>query len=259
MGTAAQAQSTWFSTLARLLGGEGRIAVVDVETTGLYNTDRIVEVAVVTLNRDGDVEEEFETLINPLRDVGPTWIHGIDAGMLRDAPTFSDAVAQHVASRVNGAVVAGHNVRFDMRMIGLELERAGVDIEWGIGIDTLRATGCKLEQACAEHGIAIRGQHRALVDARAAADLVLAVASSLPAGCLPAVARPLAVTPMRVCRREGHAHVHPPAPYLAALAQGVHMSFSVACVELLDVAIADLQLTADERRRVAVAGRRSGP
>jgi DNA polymerase III epsilon subunit-like protein len=142
--------------LARLLAAQGRIAVVDVETTGLYSTDRVVEVAVVTVNRDGSIEEEFETLVNPLRDIGPTWIHGIDSAMVRDAPTFAD-VAHHVASRVDGAVVAGHNVRFDMRMLGLEFERAGIDIDWGAGLDTLSVTRCKLAQACMDYGVALDG------------------------------------------------------------------------------------------------------
>ena len=41
----------------------------------------------------------------------------------------------------------------------------------------------------------------------------------------------------------------PPAPYLAALARGVHINADVApYVQLLDVAIADLQISPDERR-----------
>ncbi|MCW2521321.1 MAG: hypothetical protein JWR46_3940 [Mycobacterium sp.] len=69
--------------------------MIDVETTGLYNVDRIVEVAILTLDCEGNVCDEFETMVQPLRDVGATWIHGLDAGMLRDAPTFAE-VAQHV-------------------------------------------------------------------------------------------------------------------------------------------------------------------
>jgi DNA polymerase-3 subunit epsilon len=244
------AKSTPVRRLAGLLGGGERIAVVDVETTGLYNVDRVVEVAVVTVNGDGTIEDEFETLINPLRDVGPTWIHGIDAGMVRDAPTFAD-VAQHVACRVDGAVVAGHNVRFDTRMLGHEFERAGIDVDWGVSLDTLSVTRCKLGQACADYGISLDGQHRALVDARATAQLMLTLVNSLPDCRLPAVARPLSVTPMRVSRRDGHVHADPPAPYLAALAQGIHTSVDVApYVALLDVAIADLRLTATERREL---------
>ncbi|WP_319452491.1 exonuclease domain-containing protein [Mycobacterium sp. RTGN6] len=230
-----------------LLGSDGRVAVVDVETTGLYRTDRVVEVAVVTVNADGVIEEEFDTLVNPMRDMGATWIHGIDTAMVRDAPTFSD-VAHHVAARVNGAVVTGHNVRFDMRMLGDEFDRAGIDIDWGTGLDTLSVTGCKLAQACIDHEIALEGAHCALVDARATAKLMLKLCASFADSPLPARARPLMVTAMQVCRRDGKAHVQPPQTYLAALAKGIHTTPDVApYVSLLDVAIVDLRLTANER------------
>lgn len=230
-----------------LIGRDGRIAVIDVETTGLYNVDRIVEVAILTLDCEGNFCDEFETMVQPLRDVGATWIHGLDAGMLRDAPTFAD-VAQHVAARIDGAVVAGHNVRFDMRMIGNELTAAGIDIDWGLGLDTLLATRCKLEVACAEHGIEFVGAHRALVDARATADLLEVTRSFYGNACTPAIARPLHVTPLRVCPREGHTEALPPAPYLAALARGVHSSVDLApYVQLLGVAMTDLRLTGEEQ------------
>lgn len=38
------------SPLARLLSMGDRIVVIDVETTGLHNSDRVVEIAVVTLD-----------------------------------------------------------------------------------------------------------------------------------------------------------------------------------------------------------------
>lgn len=233
--------------IEHLIGRAGRIAVIDVETTGVYNSDRIVEIAVLTLDCDGRVHDEFETLVQPMRDVGPTWIHGVDAGMVRGAPTFAD-VAHHVASRLDGAVIVGHNVKFDMRMIGNELLGAGIDIEWGAALDTLRATGCKLGQACHEHGIELDNAHRAINDARATARLLFATRDRYPEACAPAVARPLQVTPLRVYAREGHVEVLPPAPYLAALARGVRTSIDIApYVQLLDIAMADLKLTPDER------------
>ncbi|WP_319431850.1 exonuclease domain-containing protein [Mycobacterium sp. RTGN5] len=238
--------------LANLLGREGRVAVIDVETTGLYRTDRVVEVAVVTVNADGAIEEEFDTLVNPMRDMGATWIHGIDTAMVRDAPTFAD-VAHHVAARINGAVVTGHNVRFDMRMLGDEFDRAGIDIDWGTGLDTLSVTGCKLSQACIDHEIVLDGAHCALDDARATAKLMLRLCGSFDESPLPASARPLMVTAMQVCRRDGKAHVQPPQTYLASLAKGIHTTPDVApYVALLDVAIADLRLTANERAELHV-------
>jgi hypothetical protein len=77
--------------MSALFGDADRIAVIDVETTGLSNNDRVVEIAIVTLDAAGDVVDEFDTLINPMRDVGPSWIHGIDASMV-------GAVADHVVT-----------------------------------------------------------------------------------------------------------------------------------------------------------------
>jgi DNA polymerase-3 subunit epsilon len=67
--------------LAGLFGNADRIAVIDVETTGLYSMDRVVRIAIVTLDGDGVIIDEFDTLINPARDVGPTWIHRITPSM----------------------------------------------------------------------------------------------------------------------------------------------------------------------------------
>ena len=47
-----------------------RIAVVDTETTGLYNSDRIIEVGIVVLDPyTGEIIDEFESLVNPGREV----------------------------------------------------------------------------------------------------------------------------------------------------------------------------------------------
>ena len=70
------------------------VAVIDVETTGLSpRTDRIVEVGVVLLDSRGDVEAEFETLVNPGRDVGPTGLHGIRAPGLTPMSSVSKQTA----------------------------------------------------------------------------------------------------------------------------------------------------------------------
>lgn len=234
--------------LGHLLSSGERLAVLDVETTGLYKSDRVVEVAVVTLDPDGDIVEVFETLVNPGRDVGPTWLHQVSASMVADAPSF-DEVAHHIASRLDGAVVVAHNLAFDQRMLASEFSAAGIDIHWGDGLDTLRVTGCKLGVACTDHGVAFGGDaHSALADAHATAQLLLAVANGFPSPGQSATARPLEVRPMRTHTRRGASEVAAPAPYLAALALGIHSAPDVApYVPLLDRAIADLRLTAQER------------
>lgn len=228
------------------------MAVIDVETTGLYRSDRIVEIAIVTIDDSGSVIDEFDTLINPYRDPGPTWIHGVTASMLVDAPGFDD-IAHHLAARLHGAVVVGHNLRFDTRMIGMELARAGIDIDWGTGLDTLRVTGCKLGVACAEYGVRLDGAHRAVVDARATAQLLLAVADEFRHTCLPVSAYPVQPNlSRRLVTRDGFRTPSIDVPYLAALARGVHADPDVAAyVTLLDVALSDLQLTQNERTELS--------
>ena len=232
--------------LAALLGGADRVAVVDVETTGVFNADRVVEVAVVTVDRSGAVVDEFECLTNPMRDPGPTWLHGLTSSALRDAPLFED-IATHLAGLLDGAVVAAHNLPFDRRLLGNEFARAGIDVDWGQGLDTLRAVGCKLGVACADYGIHLNDAHFALHDARATAQLLLRVADTFDS-CWPAAASySMSSVPPRVLTREGRT-VEIERPYVIDLARGVHAAEDVApYVMLLDEAVGDLKLDSQER------------
>ncbi len=93
-------------------------AVVDVETTGFSpkHHDRIVEIGIVRANARGEVIDEYATLVNPGRDVGPTHIHGISAGDVADAPRFEEVVGD-VLSLMRGAVLVAHNAAFDLRFL----------------------------------------------------------------------------------------------------------------------------------------------
>lgn len=146
-----------------------RLAVVDVETTGLSRYDRIVEFACVTVV-DGDVVDEYDTLIQPDRDPGPVHIHGITPEMLQSAPRF-DAVAGDIADRINGAVLVAHNISFDVRMLRQEVDRLGRGgFDPGEGLCTYRLTGQKLSLAAAAAGLP-EPNHTALADARTSAAL----------------------------------------------------------------------------------------
>lgn len=78
----------------RQIGGQElpRFAVIDVETTGLSTTHnhRVVEVAIVLVDGTGNTVYEWDTLLNPQRDVGATDIHGLGAADLFNAPTFDE-------------------------------------------------------------------------------------------------------------------------------------------------------------------------
>lgn len=85
-------------------------AVVDVETTGLFpeRHDRIIEIAIVRVDSRGETIDEYVTLVNPLRDIGPTHIHGITARDVCNAPDFSE-IGGDVMHRLAGSVFVGHN------------------------------------------------------------------------------------------------------------------------------------------------------
>lgn len=144
---------------------------VDVETTGFGRVDKIVEIAIVAMDPESwDTVDEYDTLLNPERDVGATGVHGINASMVEMAPVFGEVVGD-VARRLNGAVLVAHNLPFDRRMLGYEFDRHGVRIDMGSGLCTFKATREKLEHACKRRSIGLSRAHRALADARATAEL----------------------------------------------------------------------------------------
>lgn len=152
-------------------------AVIDVETTGLFpgGTDRVIEVAAVRMNRDGDVLGQYVTLLNPERDIGATNIHGIAAGDVLNAPRFGDVIGDLV-ELLDGAVVVGHNVLFDARFVEAEFKRHGHPFPEVSVLCTLRALGGKLEDCCADFGIEANW-HSALDDALATGQLFTKLAA----------------------------------------------------------------------------------
>ncbi|MYW03403.1 exonuclease domain-containing protein, partial [Streptomyces sp. SID3343] len=102
-------------------------AVVDVETTGLRRTDRIVSVAVELLDQAGTVTDRWSTLVDPLRDPGPVHIHGLTAERLAGAPTF-DKIADDLSEYLAGRVLVAHNAPFDWGMLTAEYGR--LDATW---------------------------------------------------------------------------------------------------------------------------------
>jgi DNA polymerase-3 subunit epsilon len=165
-----------------LLPTDQPVVVIDCETTGLRNSDRILEIAAVTLDpKSGHVLDEYDTLINPERDPGPTSVHGITASMVEAAPTFAEVVTA-LGRRINNAVLVAHNLSFDVRMLRNEFNRHGIEFDPGDGICTYRLSGEKLSSACERFGIQIGQQHRAHADARATAELLAVFADDIELG-----------------------------------------------------------------------------
>lgn len=162
--------------------------MVDVETTGLFPRahDRVVEIAIVRTTASGITVDQYSTLINPNRDVGPTSIHGITARDIISAPSFAD-VAGDIADRMADAVVVGHNVEFDVRFLASEFSRIGVNFPDVSRVCTLMLSGYlrpspvngRLASCCAACGIPYGQAHFASGDAAATAHLLHHVATTV--------------------------------------------------------------------------------
>lgn len=160
----------------------GNFVAFDFETTGLLaSTDRVVEIGCVKFDRHFRIVDEWETLVNPRRDVGRSDIHGITPTMLKDAPVFEE-IAESFAEFLDGAILIAHNKRFDLRFLAAEFARLGVD---QMGLDALctmelfrsafPAGPRKLGQCCEYLGIDVVDAHQALSDARMSAKIAIHV------------------------------------------------------------------------------------
>src|SRR5258706_10710661 len=100
------------------------IAFVDLETTGTTPTgDRVTEIGIVRVV-DGDLAEEWSTLVNPECPI-PEEIQsltGISNAMVRDKPTFAE-LRREVAQRLEGHLFVAHNARFDYGFLKNEFRR----------------------------------------------------------------------------------------------------------------------------------------
>jgi DNA polymerase-3 subunit epsilon len=152
-------------------------AVVDVETTGLARDDRIISAAVYRLDARGEVEDHWYTLVNPERDPGPVWIHGLTSEVLAGAPHFED-VAEEFAARLADRVLVAHNAVFDWQMIAREFARAKREAPVRQRLCTIALSkelglplpNHKLESLAAHFGVVQQRAHHALDDARVLAE-----------------------------------------------------------------------------------------
>lgn len=167
---------------------------LDFETTGLNSrVDRVIEIGAVRTSADGSVLREFNTLVNPNRDLGRTDIHGIFAGQLIEAPSFSE-IAVSLAEVLNGAVLVGHNAKFDARFLSSELTRLGCAFRPFDPLCTLELMYLgfprgprRLADCCESLGMTMGQAHAALDDARMASQLLHFLIARIPIAYLPEV------------------------------------------------------------------------
>lgn len=152
-------------------------AVVDVETTGLARDDRIISAAVYRVDARGEIEDHWYTLVNPERDPGPVWIHGLTSDMLEGAPLFTE-IAARFSEYLAGRVLVAHNAAFDWSMIAREYARASVVAPVEQRLCTIALAkelrlplpNHKLSSLASHFGVVQEHAHHALDDARVLAE-----------------------------------------------------------------------------------------
>jgi DNA polymerase III epsilon subunit-like protein len=161
------------------------VVILDTETTGLYDTARIVDIAVITATG----ETLLDTLVNPGEPIPAeaSGIHGITDAMVAGAPTFAEVAAELFAA-IRGKRVLVYNLGYDLARLEYEFSRLGAAAgSW----TAVRTTWTKWEDAMVPysdwygeeddwHGgyrwQRLGGGHRALGDCRAVIDVLKAMA-----------------------------------------------------------------------------------
>ena len=162
-------------------------AVVDFETTGLNpEIDRIVQLAAVIVNGDGDIIDSFDTIVKPENpdeyQHGAEHIHGISAEQVSSGMPLRIAL-EKLWDISAGNVFTAHNAQFDLGFLHAESERVGINGHVEVHIDTLelsrRTTGAdntrrhNLFALCEHYGIERDKVHDAKSDATATAQLLM--------------------------------------------------------------------------------------
>src|SRR5881409_166528 len=168
-----------------LLLEDATYVVVDLETTGLRpGSSRICEIGAVRV-RGLELEAEFETLVDPGVPLGPAVaaLTGLTDRQLRGSPGAAAAVHRFLAFAGDSVLVA-HNARFDMAFLDRETVKLTGSRLASPVVDTValarrllagRVPRASLSQLAWFLGTSVQPCHRALPDAQATAEVLLAL------------------------------------------------------------------------------------
>jgi DNA polymerase-3 subunit epsilon len=169
----------------RVLLEHAHFVVVDLETTGLSpGRAAICEIGAVRV-RELELDGEFETLVDPRAPLpaAVAALTGLNERDLRSAPPAAAAVRRFLAF-AGDAVVVAHNARFDVGFLDREVERLSGRRLAGPVVDTVslarrllagRVSRVGLASLAHFFGTSVRPCHRALPDAQATAEILLAL------------------------------------------------------------------------------------
>lgn len=153
-----------------------RFVVVDLETTGFaaYAGDEIVQVALLEYRGLEPTGTELCSLVRPRAPIPAkaTAVHGIDDTIVADAPTI-DALIDDIVDFLDGAVIVGHHVAFDLRFLNRVMQRELFCRLPHPTVDTMllylsrsgRLGHYELDDVAGACGVPVEGRHDARGDA----------------------------------------------------------------------------------------------
>lgn len=156
---------------------------LDLETTGLdVRSARVVQVGAVTmLGPRVLAEPRLDSLVHPGAPIPPasTAIHRIDDAAVAGAPRFAE-LAPRLQELLDGRVVVGHNIAFDLAVLRHEAARAhlpwrdpaALDVGLLFGALEPSESDLRLESLAGRLGVPVTGRHSALGDAMTAASIL---------------------------------------------------------------------------------------
>lgn len=159
---------------------DAHYSLIDFETSGFQpGSARILEVAVIKIDSQGKILDEFTTLINPEDgNVGRTDIHRITLGMVKNAPKLSEVIGD-LLSILDSSIVVAHNARFEENFLESAFREVGIKHPLMPTIDTLWLSrqvldlpNYKLATVIDEFGHDFEDAHTALGDVRAMAKVL---------------------------------------------------------------------------------------
>jgi len=164
------------------------LVFIDLETTGTNTLqDRVTEVGFYEVH-DGDVVEEWSSLINPEKPISPfiEQITGISTAMVAKAPRFSE-IAEELQGKLAGKVLVAHNARFDYGFLKSEFRRLKITFQEDI-LCTLKLSRAlfpeqkkhNLDELIERHDLNVQDRHRALGDAQVVKDFFAKIRDELP-------------------------------------------------------------------------------
>ncbi|RUT79930.1 exonuclease domain-containing protein [Ancylomarina longa] len=154
-----------------------QFAILSIETTGIspQHGDQLVEIAIHTVNWNGEILDCYETLVHPGKDISGFQIHGITDDMVKNAPSIEEVIPD-ILSRINGKTLVAHDLDFVLSFLKPAIEAQASVL---IGICTLKLMNKvapesglrRLEQICTYFDIDISIHHSAKADSLATAKL----------------------------------------------------------------------------------------